>query len=99
MRLAILLAVALAGVVLYLLRLNRCRHVDDDGRSILMWRKHDDGIKGYCPDCWRETSGWSVDVREPIGTMPKARKATAQEMQRSRWAIAAKRRTAHRMRA
>ncbi len=99
MKVAILLAVTLAAVVLFLLRLNRCRHVDDDGRSLLIWRKVDTGIRGWCPDCERETCGWSVDVREPIGTMPKARKATVAEMQRSRWAIAARRRTANRMRA
>ena len=53
--------VVLAAAVVPLLLQNRCRHVDEDGRSELMWLTDEKKRRrrGYCWRCHRQTRGWA----------------------------------------
>lgn len=79
-----------------------CKHVDEDGRSLLMWETdHAKGrVRGRCQHCFRRTRGWTTTFGlTPAGPGPRARKATAEEIHTLQWRQTARRRTANRMRA
>lgn len=50
-------AVVLALAALALAR-TRCRHVDEDGHSLLVPTHYEGRMRGWCPECSRFTAGW-----------------------------------------
>lgn len=63
---AALLTVALLAIGLWLAtRLGGCAHVDEHGRSVLVWTVRAGRVCGWCPHCFRLTRGWSLTNGDP----------------------------------
>ncbi len=93
------LALVLVGVLggaAWLSAQSRCRHLDEDGRSMLVWTHRDGRLRGWCPHCERVTRGWDVPGAGPRPTL--ARVATPEEIAQLQAARRAGRRGPRRVR-
>lgn len=85
------------AVVLLVLTRFRCAHVDDDGRSLLLWTYAEGHAKGECLECGRLTTGWETSAPRPARQV-HAQAASVEEIAASRARRHARERTAARMR-
>lgn len=57
---AFVLLPLIGAIAVWLLTRSGCRHVDEDGRSVLVWTHRGGRLCGWCPQCFRVTRGWPV---------------------------------------
>jgi hypothetical protein len=69
-----LAVLVIAGAVAYAWREALCKHVDEDGRSMLIWERQPGEVYGRCTDCGRRTAGWAVPWRHRFKTPVKIRR-------------------------